>query len=346
VRLLAWLLVVLTPLVGAVFIVVFVVNPTADPRRGEYAFLLAGLLLMLTAALALNHAGRYTAAAHLTVLCAFAGPWGAVALDHAILRGDFVPLTYVTIPILISGVLLTARITALFAAVQFVALWILLAFTPAAAAVNWPSLCILVLTVSVLSVIANFVNRKDLDQIGRQNLLLAETGAVLREQSVRDALTGLFNRRYLEETLARELRRAERSETAVGIIMLDIDHFKRFNDSHGHAAGDAVLRALGGFLLASVRSADIACRYGGEEFTLILLDASRQMVEGRAERLREDARNLHVQFEGKALEAVTLSLGVSFFPDHGSTGPAVLRAGDAALYRAKREGRDRVVVAE
>ena len=339
-------MVALVPLIGAIFIVVFAVNPGADPRRGEYAYLLVGLLLMLAAALALNHAGRYTAAALLTVACAFLGPWGSVALDNTILRGDFVPLTYVTVPVLISGILLSARITTLFAAVQFVALWLLLAFTPAAASVNWPSLCFLVLMVSVLSVVANLVNQKDLDQIARQNLLLAESEELLREQSVRDALTGLFNRRYLEETLERELRRAERSDTAVGVIMLDIDHFKRFNDAHGHAAGDAVLRAIGGFLNASVRAADIACRYGGEEFTLILLDASQPMVRGRAEQLREDVKSLHVQYGGRGLEAVSLSLGVSFFPDHGPTGAAVLRASDAALYRAKREGRDRVVVAE
>jgi len=338
--------VALVPLIGAIFVVVFTVNPGADPRRGEYAYLLVGLFLMLAAALALNHAGRFTAAALLTVVCAFLGPWGSVLLDNTILRGDFVPLTYVTVPILLSGILLSARITTLFAAVQLAVLALLLALTPAAASVNWPSLCFLVLIVSALSVVANLVNQKDLDQIGRQNLLLAESEELLREQSVRDALTGLFNRRYLEETLGRELRRAERGATAVGVIMLDIDRFKRFNDSYGHAAGDAVLQAIGDFLNASVRAADIACRYGGEEFTLILLDASQQMVQGRAEQLREDVKSLHVQYGGRALEAVTLSLGVSFFPGHGTSGPAVLRAADAALYRAKREGRDRVVVAE
>jgi diguanylate cyclase (GGDEF)-like protein len=173
------------------------------------------------------------------------------------------------------------------------------------------------------------------------NLKLRET---LQNQSIRDALTGLFNRRYLEESLERELYRCDRNKKSLGIIMLDIDHFKSFNDTFGHSAGDAVLRELGEFLQNHIRRSDIACRYGGEELTLILPEASVKIVLERAQAICEGVKHLQVEYRRQLLGTISLSLGVAMFPEHGVTGEAVLRAADAALYRAKREGRDRVIL--
>jgi diguanylate cyclase (GGDEF)-like protein len=170
--------------------------------------------------------------------------------------------------------------------------------------------------------------------------------ASLRQQSIRDPLTDLFNRRYLEETLERELYRAARVESSIGVVMLDLDHFKNFNDRFGHEAGDTLLRALSDLLRKHIRISDIACRYGGEEFALILPEISLQDVRDRAEKLREEAKDLHVEYRGETLESITLSLGIAMFPEHGATGNALLHAADAALYEAKRMGRDRVIVAE
>jgi len=173
------------------------------------------------------------------------------------------------------------------------------------------------------------------------NLNLRE---VLRAQSIRDPLTGLFNRRYMEESLERELRRATRRQSPLGVMMIDVDHFKRFNDSFGHDAGDVVLRELARILKGHFRGEDIVCRYGGEEFTVILPDADLEATQARAEVLRETAKNLIAQYRGQALDRVTLSVGVSAFPVRGTTGEMLLRAADVALYRAKEEGRDRVGV--
>jgi diguanylate cyclase (GGDEF)-like protein/PAS domain S-box-containing protein len=183
------------------------------------------------------------------------------------------------------------------------------------------------------------------ERIQVQDALL-KSEALLREQSVRDHLTGLFNRRYMEETLERELLRASRKQLSLGIIMLDVDDFKQFNDTCGHATGDAILRELGNLLLGHVRGEDIPSRYGGDEFIIVLPDTSRVVTCERAELICEYAKRFHLQFEGQTLEAVTLSLGVAAFPENGSTSTAVLRAADAALYRAKHEGRGRVVVAK
>jgi diguanylate cyclase (GGDEF)-like protein len=174
---------------------------------------------------------------------------------------------------------------------------------------------------------------------------LLKSEALLREQSVRDPLTGLFNRRYMEETLGRELLRASRNQLSLGIIMLDVDGFKGFNDTYGHAAGDAVLRELGNLLLGNIRGEDVACRYGGDEFIIVLPGASKEMARERAERLSDYARHFNIQFKGQTLGTVTLSLGIAVFPENGSTRVEVLKAADVALYHAKHEGGNQIVIA-
>ena len=173
------------------------------------------------------------------------------------------------------------------------------------------------------------------------NLILRET---LRQQSVRDPLTKLYNRRFLEETLDRELTRLERKKLPMSLIMIDVDHFKSFNDTFGHDAGDAVLRDLSGILQRTIRSSDIACRFGGEEFTIVLPEASVDIGRQRAETMREAMLELQVVYDGKPLGPVTLSLGIACFPEHGRQRDQLLQAADAALYEAKHAGRNRVVV--
>jgi diguanylate cyclase (GGDEF)-like protein len=175
------------------------------------------------------------------------------------------------------------------------------------------------------------------------NLKLQEA---LRHQAIRDPLTGLFNRRFMLETLERELYRMQRKESSLSIIMLDLDHFKRFNDTFGHAAGDAVLSALGRMLIAQVRKEDVACRYGGEEFTAILPETSLKTACDRAAELRQLVHGLHLEHLGQSLGGITISLGVAVYPQHGEDPEALLRAADKALYQAKHAGRDRVVAAE
>jgi diguanylate cyclase (GGDEF)-like protein len=167
----------------------------------------------------------------------------------------------------------------------------------------------------------------------------------LRQQTLRDPLTDLFNRRYMQESLDRELKRAIRSKRPLGIVMLDIDHFKNFNDSFGHHTGDLMLREFSKLLTIHVRSEDIICRYGGEEFVLILPEASVEITCLRAEQLRRATALLRLQKPGMSLEGITISAGVAGFPDHGDTVEALMRAVDQALYRAKADGRDKVEVA-
>src|SRR5947208_4280462 len=159
------------------------------------------------------------------------------------------------------------------------------------------------------------------------NLKLRET---LRRQSIRDPLTGLFNRRYLEETIERELLRAERSGGTLGVIMLDLDHFKRFNDSFGHDVADTVLREFSALLQSSVRASDIVCRYGGEEFLLVMPDTSAETTFELAHQLRAAVKQLTVSHRGQVVGSVTVSGGVAVFPTHAATAEALIHSPDTA----------------
>jgi diguanylate cyclase (GGDEF)-like protein len=306
---------------------------------------MAGLLAGLLAAFVLNRKGRYRESSYLTVFLAFLGPWSSLLGDPTVLQGDFVPLTYLVLPVILASILLSVKVTIIMAGLQFGLLLWLPNYIPAIVSINWISFMIFIFFVSMLGAVSNFINRQDLNQIDEDTKRLQESEIRLREISVRDVLTGLFNRRYLEETLEREIHRAERKQLSLGIIMLDLDHFKHINDTFGHTAGDAVLQELGTSLKSYIRASDIACRYGGEEFILIMPEASLEVTRQRAERLRQDAEKRKVSYNGMLLEPVTFSIGVAVFPEHGSSYLTLLSAVDEALYRAKNEGRNRVIVA-
>ena len=168
----------------------------------------------------------------------------------------------------------------------------------------------------------------------------------LRVLALRDGLTGLYNRRYLEDALSREVHRSERNKKPLAVIMIDIDHFKRFNDTFGHDAGDFVLSSIANAIAKNIRPSDLACRYGGEELAILLVEADLECALERAEKLRLIIKETNVTHRGQSLPAPTASLGVATYPQHGRTVADFMKAADQALYRAKKAGRDRVCAAE
>ncbi|GAB4497973.1 MAG: hypothetical protein OHK003_08380 [Anaerolineales bacterium] len=167
----------------------------------------------------------------------------------------------------------------------------------------------------------------------------------LREQVIRDPLTGLFNRRYMEETLERELSRAIRENISIGVCMADIDLFKSLNDQHGHKAGDLVLKHLANIFTTYSRAEDIVCRYGGEEFLILLPGADLDVTSRRAEDWRRAFEQSKIEFDGKSLSS-TLSLGVAVFPQQGHTSDELVKLADEAMYLSKRNGRNQVSMAQ
>jgi diguanylate cyclase (GGDEF)-like protein len=165
---------------------------------------------------------------------------------------------------------------------------------------------------------------------------------VLKQRSTRDLLTGLYNRSYLSDTFERDVQRAKRNNTSIVVIMMDIDFFKNVNDTYGHEAGDAVLREVSKLLTRELRKSDIACRYGGEEFLIILYDTVFQDASERIEQLRQKISNL--QFHFVALFSITVSFGVAMFPEDGNNSEELIKAADQALYVSKKTGRNKVTV--
>ncbi|HPL64705.1 MAG TPA: diguanylate cyclase [Syntrophales bacterium] len=180
-----------------------------------------------------------------------------------------------------------------------------------------------------------------------ENIALSLANFRLREtlyvQSVHDPLTGLCNRRHLAETLERELHRMSRRGLPLGVMMIDIDYFKKVNDTYGHEAGDLFLRELGSFLKSQIRGEDFACRYGGEEFILVLPETTLEITRQRAEQVRREFESLKIVFREQPISGWTLSVGLAVYPDHGLTAEQIIQAADVALYRAKAEGRNCVV---
>jgi diguanylate cyclase (GGDEF)-like protein/PAS domain S-box-containing protein len=165
----------------------------------------------------------------------------------------------------------------------------------------------------------------------------------LQEQAIRDPLTNLHNRRYLNEMLGHETARAKRENYSIGIMLIDIDRFKAFNDTYGHSAGDEVLKSLSRLLVESIRQGDIACRYGGEEFLVVMIGAREADVERRAESICRDFSRSQIRFGNQGL-STTVSIGTAFYPRHGAEIQSVIDAADAAMYQAKQAGRNRVQV--
>jgi diguanylate cyclase (GGDEF)-like protein/PAS domain S-box-containing protein len=185
--------------------------------------------------------------------------------------------------------------------------------------------------------------RHAMDRMQTQLIEIGLLQSQLREQAIRDALTNLFNRRYLEETLERELARAAREVYPLCIVMMDIDHFKNVNDTYGHEAGDLVLKTLGTMVTSQSRQGDFVCRYGGEEFVLVMPNISTEVAKERVNSLHKSIASLYIPF-GRFNINITVSMGLSSYPLHGETKEDLLRAADRALYIAKNMGRNRVAV--
>jgi diguanylate cyclase (GGDEF)-like protein len=173
------------------------------------------------------------------------------------------------------------------------------------------------------------------------NLMLREK---LEFQSIRDPLTGLFNRRYLEEFLSKEIHRATRKRYPVGVIMLDLDHFRNINNTLGHPAGDFALTEIANLLKKMIRASDVACRYGGEEMTLILPESSLEDTGKKAEEIRVAIAKLRLNYKDEQLIKVTSSFGVACFPNQGKTVEEIIQAADIALFQAKANGRNQVII--
>jgi len=249
------------------------------------------------------------------------------------------PLTFAVLPFVIWTALRFGQreVTALNALVCIIAVWHTIAGHGPFASAPFSTSLLLLLAFMGTVVSTGLVLNTVVGERSRASEALAQALKILKEEAIRDPLTDLYNRRFLRDYMARELLRAAREGIRVAVIMIDLDRFKRVNDTAGHAAGDFVLTEIATLLKRHIRGTDIACRYGGEEFMLVLPNATLQSARVRAEAICSAIRE-----EGVQLMGVTASLGVAIFPDHAAEPESLLRAADKALYDAKGRGRNQV----
>jgi diguanylate cyclase (GGDEF)-like protein len=181
----------------------------------------------------------------------------------------------------------------------------------------------------------------ELTALSLANVRLREN---LHFQSVRDPLTSLYNRRYLDEFLLKQLHQSERMKCPLAVLMMDLDHFKRINDFYGHDAGDMALKELGKVLSGGIGAGDLACRYGGEEFLLVLFNTDAESAKARAEILRDEVSHIHFKYGSQEVGPIQVSIGIAVYPEDGLTNAELIETADKALYQAKNSGRNKTVL--
>lgn len=318
---------------GAIFAVLFfylllLLLLPYDVRHQFYLPVVAVDFFLLAFAMVLNTHGKYEISVYITVASVMISPWISILFDPAVRQGDLIPILYVGLSVQGCAVLLKEKWVIWIAIAEMLGVLTILPSMASSANVNWLSLFAFILCTSAIAVSYGYTSRKQLEQI--HNL------------SVRDSLTGLFNRRYMEETFDREIERIKRNGQTLCVIMTDVDRFKMINDQYGHVIGDQVLIHVAQIITSKTRDSDIVCRYGGDEFILILLECSKREAIARSEEIRELVAQSALELEGTSVSNFTLSFGIAELSQAEQTREDLINAADQALYLSKHNGRNRV----
>ena len=326
---LKWLQPFIFILLVIVFVLVFRINPSGSYERVAYSLLIGSLALINGLAYGATLKHNYRLSSLLTVGLSLIGCWGAIYIDARLGLTEFFPLIYVTITVLLSSVLLSLPFTIFIAFTQFVTLLALVFRSPALMAYNWPSFISYVLIISVIGIVANYISSYQLK--------------LFKESSIRDHLTGLLNRRYFDVTLEDKVQRGGSRGYTYGIMMMDIDNFKGYNDKYSHASGDMILQRVAEFLTDTLERHAIICRYGGDEFAIIIPDTNQPELFSIAQHLITEVKKVDITDICKTRELLSISIGLALFPENGDSADALMAHADRNLMMAKELGKDRVI---
>lgn len=329
-KLLMWLQPLILGLLLFVFVFSLVMNPKGSYERSAYSILIGLLALIDAKAFHALVKRNYQLSSLLTVILSIIGSWGAIYIDSTNGITEFFPLIYVTITLLLSGVLLSLGFTLVLAVLQLGLLIFIIFQYPSLLAHNWPSFISYVIITSVISIAVSYIISLQLKQF--------------KENSIRDHLTGLLNRRYFDVTLEEKIHRGLSKEYTYGVMLMDIDNFKRYNDQYSHATGDEILQRIGVFLQDRAEQQSIVCRHGGDEFAIIVPNTNQIQLFQKAENLRTQAKELPISDICQKGERISLSIGLALFPEDGKTVEDLMAHADRNLLLAKEMGKDRVMV--
>jgi len=329
------------PLLGAMMALMGFAN--TGGRRVFYIAITASLAVLMLAAILFNIKGHYRISAGITAAMAIAAPWLCMLFDSTVAAGNIMPLVFAALAIQLCSILFSLRVTVIVSALQLVALSVLVALTPGLHNADWPGFTIFIAFTATLGTVTSMLNRRRLEQIDKDRQTLKESESRLKALATRDSLTGVYNRRYMEEALHDEISRALKEKQNLSIIMADVDGFKLINDTFGHALGDMVLVRVAEILSRNTRKSDVVCRYGGDEFILVLPNCAPEDALLRAQSLRLLIGETPFSFDEGNVGHVTISIGVAALPENGTTAAELLSAADRALYDAKQCGRNRVM---
>lgn len=338
-----FLVALFVPLMAILVLIQFV---TPAEMRDNYRLLVVFCTLLNIFALLLLRYGEMKAASQTLVAMTMFAPWISLGFAPGFFNGDMVPLLYFIFPIMLSTLFLNFWETVIVALAQYLLLVYVVFSTGLQAYFNASGLLVFMFLLALLAVLISYVREKNIKQLAEQTMRLEKTRRNLQQQSVLDPLTGLYNRRYLEKLMDEELRFAEENAISLGFLMLDLDHFKQINESYGHDVGDRILREIGQSISKNIRQTDYLVRHGGDEMILVMPGAASDVAERRAEQFRKTIEELVIPLEGQVLDAFTVSIGVTAYPEHGRTKEELTRSADEALQQAKASGRNRVAVAK
>lgn len=328
-QLLQWVQPIILILLLLVCILALTTNAVGSYQWKTYPPLIAGLMAIDLVAWYFTCKRKFLVSTLLTVSIALLGSWGSILIDAQQGITEFFPLIYVTITVILSSVSLPLLYTLVIASLQFVLLSLIVFSTPALMARNWASFLSYVLMVSALSMVANYIRTRQV--------------RMFMESSIRDHLTGLLNRRYFDATLEDRVKRGSEKNISYGIMLMDIDNFKRYNDNFSHATGDTILQRIGSFLSGEMERNSIVCRYGGDEFAIILPDTNKNELFMIADKIRLDVKDLDISDICPNYPQLSLSIGLVLFPEDESTSEDLMAHADRYLMIAKEQGKDRVM---
>lgn len=312
-----------------VFILLLRTNLPGSYERRAYSLLIGTLVIIDAVAFYATMKQNYRLSSLLTVSLSLIGSWGAIIIDSRYGLTEYFPLIYVTVNVLLASVLLPLLITVAIATIQMVVLVFLVFQHPALLAYNWQSFLSYVLIGSSLCIVANYISSYQLK--------------LFKESSIRDHLTGLLNRRYFDVTLEDKIHRSHSKQYTYGVMLLDIDNFKTYNDRYSHAVGDIILQRVGSFLQDKLEMQSVVCRHGGDEFSIIIPNTNQMQLYNKAEKLRFEVKGVPISDICPNGEKLSISIGLSIFPENGRTVEDVMDYADKNLMAAKESGKDRVM---